>query len=99
MSLDDFWAAIDAQLEQLKTAQTADDVMRICPTVPGLSSSEGFFGGSGGDGSVEEALEAAGWTHVRRDAHYYWCMRAPNGDKITYIEGDLERGNQMMPPG
>lgn len=94
-ALDGFWAAIDAQLEQLRTAATADDVVRILDS-PGCVG-DAFFAGSGGDGSVEDALSNAGWTSVRRDAWYYWAMRAPNGDVISYVEGDIYRGNQLLP--
>lgn len=91
---DAFWAAIAAQLEELRTAQTADDVVRILAS-PGCVG-DGFFGGSGGDDSVEDALSAAGWHHTWRNAHYYWVMRAPNGDKITYVEGDIFKGDQKI---
>lgn len=94
---DAFWAAIAAQLEELRTAKTADDVIRICPAVPGLSgNADGFFAGSGGDGSVESSLADAGWQNTWRNADYYWVMRAPNGDKITYVEGDIFKGDQKI---
>lgn len=93
--LDAFWAVVEQQLDQLKTAKTADDVIRICPATPGISSGDGFFGGSGGDASVEGALHEAGWTHIWREAHYHWAMHAPgDGGAITYVEGDLYKGNQ-----
>lgn len=92
---DDFWANVEKQITELRSAKSADDVIRICPAQQGASG-EGFFAGSGGDDSVEDALRSAGWVHVRRDAGYYWCMRAGNGDLITYVEGDLYRGNQML---
>ena len=92
---DGFWSAIHDQYEALKSAQSADDVMRICKPVPGVSTGEGFFEGSGGDEQVLDALLIAGWRSVRIDADYYWCLQAPNGDLVTYIEGDLFRGNQM----
>ena len=99
MSLDTFWSAIEAQLEELATAKTADDVLAIlskerCPEDI-LFSGEGFFAGSGGDGTVRDALYRAGWRTVWAEASYYWVMRAPNGDEITYIEGDVLRGNRV----
>jgi hypothetical protein len=97
--LDGFWAEIDRQLAELRTAKTADDVIRICPAVPGTSAGEGFFAGSGGDGQVIDALYAAGWTVTWREAHYYWVMRAPNGDLLTYVEGDLYRGDTHVEEG
>lgn len=89
--MDSFWAAIEAQLEELKSAGTADDVIRILS--PG-GVADGFFAGGGGDGSVESSLSVAGWEHLWRRAEYYWAMRAPNGDVITYVEGDVYRGYQ-----
>jgi len=90
-----FWEAIDHQLADLRTARTADAVFNILDggTQPGAA----FFAGGGGDGSVEGSLVDAGWSHVWRQAHYYWCMVAPNGDVITYVEGDVYRGNQAVP--
>lgn len=96
--MDDFWATIDAQLAELGRAQTVDDVIRVLGGAEGASSGDAFFAGSGGDGSVEGALSNAGWTHVWREAHYYWAMRAPNGDGITYVEGDIYRGIQRPSP-
>lgn len=96
MSLDRFWDVIDAQLEKLKTAKTVDEVLRICPAVSDLTdaNAQGFFGGGGGDGTVEDSLALAGWTHVWREAHYFWCMRSPDGTEyLTYVEGDLYRGD------
>lgn len=94
MSLDAFWEHIDNQIEELRSAKTADEVLRICPKIPGTSSGDGFFGGGGGDVLPNDPLSEAGWEYVWVDAHYFWCMQAPNGDMVTYVEGDLYRGNQ-----
>ena len=89
-----FWDDIHAQYEALKSAKSADDVLRICPKIPGMSAGDGFFEGSGGDEQVYDALLAAGWKTIWMDADYFWAMRAPNGDVISYVEGDLYRGDQ-----
>lgn len=127
MSLDAFWAHIDNQIEELRSARTVYDVLRICPRIPGTSSGDGFFGGGGGDVLPNDPLSEAGWEYVWVEAHYYWCMQAPGGGSsecccrgdlhspiascpecvagmhsdcwkaggmITYVEGDLYRGNQ-----
>lgn len=92
----EFWQRIDMQLDALKTARSATDVIAILDEP---SSGDAFFAGSGGDGDVASSLREAGWDMVMYDAHYYWVMRAPNGDLITYVEGDVFRGNQMLPRG
>ncbi len=99
MSLSDFWAAIDAQLKDLESAENADDVIRILGGVEAASSGDAFFGGGGGDGCMWESLDKAGWSFVWFDADYYWCMRAPNGSMVTYVEGDVYSGNQKSAGG
>jgi hypothetical protein len=91
-----FWAKIERQLNELKTAKSADDVILILqPTEPGMASGDGFFEGSGGDETVADALGEAGWRTIWRRADYYWAMAAPDGQStITYIEGDVYRGNR-----
>jgi hypothetical protein len=96
MDLNAFWQAVDTQLAELRTAQTADDVVRILATDknpygdPHITSAPAFFAGSGGDGSVYEALRAAGWDVKWMEASYHWAMRAPDGQSgIRYVEGDI----------
>lgn len=90
-----FWEDIDTKLELLRSATTVDEVLAILPPEPGLSSGHGWFGGGGGDGRVEDSLWDAGWRSVIWEASYYWCMAAPNGDLLSYVEGDLYRGNKL----
>lgn len=89
-----FWAVIDAQLKELETAKSADDVIRILGRDDDLGCGDAFFGGSGGDGSVWESLNSAGWTQVWAEAHYYYVMKAPDGSMITYCEGDIYEGDR-----
>lgn len=93
-----FWAVIDQQIDQLRQARSADDVVHILATKdnpygdPQISSAPAFFAGSGGDKSVLGALSAAGWSVVWAEASYYYAMEAPDGSSITYIEGDIYPG-------
>jgi hypothetical protein len=91
--MDGFWAAVDSQLELLRTARTAGEVLAICP---GDAGGCGFFAGGGGDATVLGALREAGWRTVDYRAEYYWCAEAPDGSLITYVEGDLYRGNTLV---
>jgi hypothetical protein len=100
---DTFWVTIAEQLKELESARTADDVLRILspernPYGPAAAASmtaggaEGFFAGSGGDGTVWDALDDAGWTESWAESGIYYTMRAPDGTEITYVEGDIYRG-------
>ncbi|MFF7115443.1 hypothetical protein ACFY91_24470 [Streptomyces albogriseolus] len=90
--LDTFWAAIAEQLQELRTAKNADDVLSTLASGHGLD--RGFFAGSGGDDTVSDALYAAGWELVWAESSIYYTMRAPDGSMITYIEGDIYRGDR-----
>lgn len=103
---DRFWHEINKQLEELKSAQSADDVFRILsdertPYRNGAdlrcAEAEGFFAGSGEEDSVRQALRAAGWKMAGCAAWYHYAMKAPDGSEITYIEGDIYRGNRIRP--
>ncbi len=92
----DFWKQINQQIEELETAGSAADVFRICPpTDSAATGSKGFFAGSGGDQTVAAALRKAGWKTLWAEAPYHWCKQAPNGDTITYVEGDIYKGNSQ----
>jgi hypothetical protein len=86
---DNFWKSIATQLTLLKAAHTAQDVVTILNAYGPPSSGDAFFAGSGGDGTVWDSLYEAGWTLIWSEASYYWAMRAPDGSKITYVEGDI----------
>ncbi|MCY0941929.1 hypothetical protein [Streptomyces antarcticus] len=96
---DNFWVVVRAQLEELKTAGTADDVIRILsaernPYGHETIAADGFFAGSGGDYSVWDSLDDAGWTQIWAEWHGYYAMRAPDGSVITYVEGDIYKGDR-----
>lgn len=86
--MNSFWAHVEDQLTKLKSATTADEVIAILDPP---SSGDAFFAGEGGE--MAESLYEAGWGSAWYEAEYYWVMRAPNGDKVTYIEGDVCRGD------
>ncbi|MFD6470799.1 hypothetical protein [Streptomyces goshikiensis] len=96
-----FWTAVAEQLAELESARSAEDVLRILshdrnPYGPdrGGRAGDAYFAGSGGDRTVNEALRTAGWTTVWAEAPYYYVKRAPDGSLITYIEGDIYRGDR-----
>ena len=99
---DPFWAAVREQLAELRGAKSADDVIRILspdrnpygPDWDGMdSAADGFFVGSGGDDTVFDALRDAGWERLWMRAGFFYAMEAPDGSRITYIEGDIYKGD------
>jgi hypothetical protein len=100
MSHNAFWATVDASLEELKKAKTANAVVRVLNKHFNKSSGDAFFAGSGGDGSVLSSLTSAGWTVVWYRAHYYWAAQSPedNGGYIEYVEGDVYASRRMPKP-
>lgn len=99
---DMFWIKVAAQLKELEAARNAGDVARILshdrnpygPDWDGAAGGTvGFFAGSGGEGTVRESLRASGWSSVWSAAGYHYCMKAPDGSMITYVEGDIYAGN------
>lgn len=70
-----------------------DDVIAAYPHQEGISAGQGFYEGDGDD--LADELSSAGWRSVRWEAPYYWCMKAPNGQLLSYVEGDLYRGNKL----
>lgn len=97
---DTFWTVIAEQHKELESARTADDVIRILahdrnPYGPDRGNpGDAFFAGSGGDRTVAAALRTAGWKTIWAEAAYYYVKRAPDGSTITYIEGDIYRGDR-----
>jgi hypothetical protein len=91
-----FWENISAQISQLQSAKSADDVISILgPPDPNIGVGDAFFEGGGGDEDVYSALMQAGWRTIAFEAPYYWAMEAPDGSVISYVEGDIYRGNQL----
>lgn len=96
MSLDEYWTNVDTALDKIRDeGKTVDDVIRILKQHFAPSSTEAFCDGSGGDRSLADVLfsERDDWVTVWYEAHYYWCAADSNGDRLSYIEGDVARGN------
>jgi hypothetical protein len=89
--LDSFWAAVDQQLGELRTAASAADVLRILASDRNPYGRDhqqtAFFAGDGDE--LWGALATAGWQSVWAEASYHFAMRAPDGTVITYVEGDV----------
>lgn len=109
---EDFWPQIDHQLERIATEkpdtfeavrdllldlnydQIVVEVHRNGPRPFDLDSA--FFAGSGGDATLLDTLERAGWQTVAFAASYHYAMTHPvTGETLTYIEGDVLRGDHL----
>ena len=103
-----FWGQIDHQLQRLQgeQAQTFAGVRQILldPAYDQINTyvhsgsrrdfapHQAFFAGSGGDDTVLEALDQAGWQLDGYRAAYHYTMVHPlSSDRLEYIEGDLEQ--------
>ncbi|MFT7021357.1 MAG: hypothetical protein ACJA07_000434 [Rhodococcus sp. (in: high G+C Gram-positive bacteria)] len=94
---DAFWKNVDNSLNQIATATTVNAVIDTLNEHFEKSSGDAFFGGSGGDRQLYETLMAAGWTIVWSEAVYYFAAKDTAGNVLTYVEGDVYRGDQKAP--
>lgn len=101
-----FWPQIKHQLDRIvaEKPSTFDDVRAILndPAYTALEPKESpnsaFFSGSGGDDTLYEALRLAGWQVRLYKATYHYVMsNLLSNETLTYTEGDVERGNQILP--
>lgn len=109
-----FWPQIDDQLARISTApvDTFDAVREILldPRYDQIvtendrnakrvfDADSAFFAGSGGDAQLKSALTRGQWRIVRFSSSYYYVMRSILGETLTYCEGDVLRGDHMLPP-
>lgn len=81
----------DPVLRKLRTLTTAADVFRTCPPKKSHDPRPNADGSYPDGQAVADALTAAGWERVYFKWPSYWCMRAPNGDHVTNVDGSLYR--------
>lgn len=97
--LDDYWATQTLVLNRITAeATTVDQLIHILNQYYLPSAGDAFFPG-GADCDLFDAIdEAPGWSFVWVDADYYWCAADPQGARVSFIEGDVERGNAKARP-
>jgi hypothetical protein len=79
--VDTFWSEVSTCLDELEAATTADAVIDGLNKHFSPSSGDAFFGGSG-------------WKTIWAEAPYYYVARNSAGELITYVEGDVYRGDR-----
>ena len=93
-SLDQFWRDYEAGCNELVGVKTVDAVIDICHRRWGKSAGDAFFPGGSGDVELLSILTEAGWDAAWVEAYYFFAIRDPQGEGLTYIEGDIQRGIQ-----
>jgi hypothetical protein len=100
MNLDQFWREYAEGCAELVGVQTVEKVIDICYRRWGSSAGDAFFPGQSGDIELIEILLDAGWSTVWAEASYFYAIRQPgavDAPVLTYIEGDVQRGNSKRP--
>lgn len=74
--------------------QTVDEVKAILDQFEPPSSGLAFFPG-GADETLADAMHHAGWSIDFREGDYVWVGRC-GSEILTYVEGDIYRGDVAM---
>ena len=83
---DPYWGPLEAMLDTIETTKptTSSEVIRIL----GGANGKAFFN-DGGNRTLWDVLDIAGWEPIKYEASYWWAMKSPNGDRIEFCEGDV----------
>lgn len=92
-NLGSFWQRIDRQLAAVAAATSTAEVLAVCPQIEDVSSGDGFCASGSGSDFMDALCGDGRWRIVWADADYHWAAIAPNGDRLTYCEGDLYDGD------
>ena len=94
--MDAYWKLYQLTLDRIEEhkPQTFDGVKAILDQFKPPSSGEAFFPG-GADETLGDSLSKAGWHIEWREGDYLWLGTSKMGEQISYVEGDLYRGNVL----
>lgn len=85
-----FWDDVNESLAAAGQAKTADELIAALNKWHEPSSGDAFFGGSGGDNQLCEALDSAHWKIHWIEGDYHWeAVSNVDGSHIEYVEGDV----------
>lgn len=86
-----FWENCDAALDKCEQAKTVQEVVDVLNQHFDKSAGDAFFGGSGGDRQLLDAIgkNPNGWRVFWAEAEYHWKARDTEGSILTYVEGDV----------
>ncbi|MGX1792275.1 hypothetical protein ACWIDW_04955 [Microbacterium sp. NPDC055312] len=96
--MDSYWKQYQLTLDRIEAEkpQTFDGVKAILDEFWPPSSGEAFFPG-GADETLGDSLSAAGWHIEWIEGDYLWLGTSRTGEVISYVEGDLYRGDTIGP--
>lgn len=86
-----YFESIDRATTRCRSAKTPADVVKFLGWDTEASAGDAFYGGDGDE--LLGALYDAGWSSHRYEAPYYWVVKAPNGEFLSYTEGDVSVGD------
>jgi len=99
-----FWEKVGNSLDDIAKATTVDEVIEILNRYfaedwAASTDGDALFPGSGGDRQLNGALRAAGFNVIWAEACYFYVAEDRYGKLLTYIEGDVYRGDRRTPAG
>jgi len=105
-----FWEAVADCGRRIRKTRTVDEAitaLQECFPNPNFPNhpdnaaepyadpgADAFFPGGGGDDGFYDMLDDAGWKIVWADADYFFVAHDHHGQPLTYIEGDVYRGDR-----
>ncbi|SIH34286.1 Uncharacterised protein [Mycobacteroides abscessus subsp. abscessus] len=92
--MDPFWLNVNAALDKLQKCRTVDEALSVLNEHFDTQGCDAFFAGGSGDRTVWETLTEAGWQIIWSEADYFYVIEDLEGNVMTYIEGDVCRGDQ-----
>lgn len=98
--LDAYWNNYERCFDKIRDhGHTVEDVIRILNEHWDISSGDAFTP-SGGDRTLAGVLawERDDWYFVWAEDDYYCCLADSQGNRLTYVEGDVYRGNTRPTP-
>ena len=95
MSIRELFLAIDVCIDELRNARSVEDVITTIQSCLGDDGDHTFRAAfwPGSLGQLSGALTGAGFKTTWTDGECVFVVRDAHGDYLTYVEGDIMRGD------
>lgn len=98
MPHNDYFDRIDSANAAINAATTVDEIIAICDKhfpaeIAAGADGDSFYPG-GADEDLFSSLNLDTWTFPWIRSEFFFSIQDPQGNIMTYIEGDLYRGNR-----